>query len=330
MQAKAAANMADSQRVCEDALLHIESISQDWLPLLHESIVSVRKEEMTRHIRLLVPKICNQLMSALDYIANWAQSTCSGPWKKRKPNAYFFFTQSGDPEARIESELERVYPGLKACLPWMWDFLKQAQILLGQSGSVFQELRRLNATMKHQGLLPAGEVPKMTGTTIVNWGTQADKPPLWVWAEDIDMCASSSFAGGPGSLVSAKDRITCNEESQIFGISGKKLHAGEHSGVVETLDFVPLWSVPYLTKPLLQFVGQAVNDTARLIRQFAQGHKLWDRLWPQFRLAHFGQVLCAGRMTLNPGRVEATWKIDAGTPSVSLITWGKDAEPPSG
>lgn len=200
MQTKVTANMAGCQQVCEDALLLIEGISDDWLPLLHESIVSVRKEEMTRCIRLLVPKICNQLMSSLDYVANWAQSICPGPWKKGKKFPYFFFTQPGNTEAEVEKALERIYPGLETCNPWMYEFLKQAQFSLAKSDAVFQELRKLNATMKHRGLLPAGKVPRVPGTTILNWGRQADKPPLWVWAGDINnvlgeqLCRRAGFA----------------------------------------------------------------------------------------------------------------------------------------
>ena len=314
---------SDLRTVCEDSLLYLEDISDQWIPLLKESIASVRGGRMTKRFRLLLPRICNQLMSSLDYVASQIQLACPTPPKK--PKAYFFVTGPQDSEARIDSKLTKVFPGLRTSAPELYTFLRNGQKLLGQKPSVFQELRGLNASMKHHRL-PAGAIRASGGMSIVNWSAQSDRPPMWVWTQRIDMNAHSSFAGGPGSLLVARETVTCEKQSMVFGYSGEDIHARKTSPDVDVLDFALLWHMPEVTRPVLQFVGEAVNKVGRLLRRFVEIHGLWEQLWPNYRIAHFGQLFF-GPLSLNPGRVEANWKEDGKVPNVSLITWCPGAKP---
>jgi len=316
---------ADLRTVCEDSLLHLENISDQWIPLLKESIASVRAGRMTKGFRLLLPRICNQLMSSLDYVADQIQSVSPTPPKKRK--AYFFVAGPQDSEAQIDRKLAQVFPGLRTSAPKLYAFLRNGQKLLGKKPSVLQELRGFNACMKHRRLLPAGVISVSGGVSIVNWSAQSARPPMWVWTKEIDMNADSSFAGGPGSLLVAKETVACEKQSMVFGYSVEDIHSGKASPDVEVFDFALLWRVPEVTKPVLQFVGEAVNEVGHLLRQFVQIHGLWEQLWPKYRIANFGQISSGGRMSLNPGRVEANWKEDGKVPNVSLMTWGPKARP---
>jgi len=304
--------------------LHLEDISTQWIPLLKESIASVRSGRMTRRFRLLLPRILNQLMSSLDYLASCTQAMCP---KVPRRKAYFFVAAPEDHDAKIDRKLSQVFPDLQTIEPEVYAFLKEAQKLLRSEPSVFQELRALNAYMKHRRLLPAGSLSVKGGVSIINWCRQTDRPPMWIWTRRIDMSSESSFAGGPGSLLVASEAITCENESTIFGSTGKDIHSGKAGPDLEVLDFALLWHIPQLTRPVLQFLGQAVNEVAKLLRRFVEIHGCWKDLWPKFRIAHFGQVFCSGRMSLSPGRIEANWKQDGRAPNVSFITWGKNAEP---
>lgn len=325
MTRKKSKKLADLRSMCEDSLLHLEDISEQWIPLLKESIISVRSGRMTNRFRLLLPRICSQLMSSLDYMAGYIQSTCPKPPKKNK--AYFFVAGPHDSDAEIDKKLARVFPALCTNDRKLHAFLRKAQRLLVKKPSIFQELRGLNAYMKHRRLLPAGPIQVSGGVSIINWSAQSDRPPMWVWTRRIDMSAESSFAGGPGSLLVASQTVTCENESMIFGYSGEDIYSGKAGPDVEVLDFALLWNVPKVTRPVLQFLGEALNEVARLVRRFVEINGLWEQLWPRYRIAHFGQIFSSGRMSLSPGRVEANWKENGRAPTVSMITWGEKAKP---
>jgi len=255
-------------------------------------------------------------MSSLDYVASQIQSASPTPPKKTR--AYFFVAGPQDSDAQIHCKLGQVFPGLRTSDPEIYTFLRNGQKMLAGKPSVFQEMRGLNACMKHRRLLPAAAIRASGGMSIINWSAQSDRPPMWIWTKRIDMNADSSFAGGPGSLLVARETVTCEKQSMVFGYSAEDIHSGKASPDVEVLDIAPLWHVPGVTRPVLQFLGEAVNEVAKLLRRFVEMHGLWEQLWPKYRIAHFGQVFCSGRMSLNAGRVEARWQQDGRSPSVSL------------
>ena len=300
--------------VCEDALDLLDVISADWTPLLKASIASAQAGTMTRSLKHLLRKICGHLMSPLDYIATYAQSICP---KNSTRKAYFFFVQPTATQQKIEKVMAHIFPDLGTVSPPLYELLSGAQNALRKDPSVFQELRKLNATMKHR-LLPREKIVLQAGVTLVNWSSQPERPPLWLWTGRIDMRGNSSFAGGPGSLLVASEKFTCDPDSMLFGISGEAIHAGKAHDKVEILNRALIWHIPGVTKPLLQFLGKAVHETAVIVRQFVQMNGLWDSLWPKYRIAHFCQFTSTS-ITLNPGAaVEANWLEDGTTPSISL------------
>lgn len=128
-------------------------------------------------------------------------------------------------------------------------------------------------------------------------------------------------------MLVAKDTINCEKESMVFGSSGKDIYSGNAGADIEVFKFALEWNVPEVTGPVLQFVGEAVNGVAKLLREFAEINGCWEDIWPKYRIAHFGQTYASGLMSLNPGRVEANWKETGKAPSVSLITWGRPDDP---
>lgn len=111
---------------------------------------SLNQESVSERLKIEIKNMCENLRSALDYLAHDIQETyCPSAIRNRK--LYFPITSC---RKNFKSTMPRRFPGLKTTSQKLWDYLESIQPYHGKSTAWLGYFNRLNNENKHESLVP--------------------------------------------------------------------------------------------------------------------------------------------------------------------------------
>jgi hypothetical protein len=111
---------------------------------------SLNRQSLSQGLSIDIKNLCENLRSALDYLAHDIQETHC-PSANKKDRIYFPILSDAN---QFRNKMSQWYPGLDTTCPPLWKYLEGVQPYQGKSTEWLQYFNRLNNENKHDTLVP--------------------------------------------------------------------------------------------------------------------------------------------------------------------------------
>lgn len=128
----------------------IERAKKQYSDIKNKYELSLSQQSVSEDLRIDIKNFCENIRSALDYLAQDVRETHCPPVNK-KDRIYFPIFPDAN---RFRKKMDQWYPGLEAVCPSLWNFLESVQPYHGESTIWLHHFNRLTNTNKHDTLIP--------------------------------------------------------------------------------------------------------------------------------------------------------------------------------
>ncbi len=127
----------------------MKKAKEQFVTIESEYKTSLMRESISEELKINIKNMCENLRSALDYLAHDIRETYCPSAKKER----FYFPILPD-ITQFRTKISVWYPGLETTCSILWSYLENLQPYHGESTTWLRDFNRVNNENKHECLVP--------------------------------------------------------------------------------------------------------------------------------------------------------------------------------